>query len=260
MPTIKRNLTRPEKLDNLARAKKMRADGVDLQIREDWLETARSLDIFVTGGPESFIFDLPDGRAGYVIGLRMVPRRRVTLLRYCQITTAWDDQIMLDGGLDNRGGRHPMYRLFQLLYPLNQVLNQRIENQLKFQGRGQMAEGFLLASGLKPFPGDYHHGMAAPIVLTLFDQNENEICQNADLFVDRTWQHERKVVHSKSSLRDPVEIPETSEPRFRPNLNVGPVRDTAAEMFKNRAVRKEAEAESEPLAALRKALSQLRQR
>ena len=238
----------------------MQAEGIDVEVPELWLQRARPLDIFVDGGPKSFIFDLPDGRAGYVIGLRMVPRRRVTLLHYCQITTAWDDQIMLDGGLDNREGRPPMYRLFQLLYPLNQVLNQRIENQLKFQGRGQMAEGFLLASGLKPFPGDYHHGMAAPIVLTLFDQNENEICQNAELFVDRTWQHERKVVHPKSSLRDPVEIPETSEPRFRPNLNVGPVRDTAAEMLKNRAVRKEAEAESEPLAALRKAFSQLRQR
>ena len=42
MPTIKNSLTRSEKLDHLARAEQMRADGVELQIREEWLEVARS--------------------------------------------------------------------------------------------------------------------------------------------------------------------------------------------------------------------------
>ena len=45
MPTIKRSLTRPEKLDHLARAKQMRAEGVDLQIREEWLEAAHYMEM-----------------------------------------------------------------------------------------------------------------------------------------------------------------------------------------------------------------------
>ena len=114
MPTIKRSLTRPEKLDHLARAKQMRAEGVDLQIREEWLEAAhslemkaagvdveiphrrleksRSLDIFVAGGPVSFIFDMPGGGAAFAIWVRLVARRLVILLDWA-MTTAWDDQI-----------------------------------------------------------------------------------------------------------------------------------------------------------------------
>jgi hypothetical protein len=135
----------------------------------------------------------------------------------------------------------------------------RIMNILKFHHHDYMVEGMILFTG-RPIPEGHHHAMTVPFTLVFLDQNENEIRVEAELFVDRTWKRQDKVARRKSTLRGPVEIPETSEPGFRPNLNVGPVPDPAAELIKKRMGRKEAEAESEPLASLRSAPSQLRQR
>jgi hypothetical protein len=248
-------LGRREKEEYFRWLQQMQAEGIDVEVPELRLQQPGPLDILIAGGPATGIFDLPGGGAAFVIWVRLVAGRPVTVLD-CAMTTAWDDQIVLQGFFDERT---PLWRLGHVAFPRSQVLNMRIMDSLHL-GYHKMVEGVILFTGLKPMPESFHHGMIAPFTLVLVDQNENEVRVQAELFVDRTWQHERKVVHPKSSLRDPVEIPETSEPGFRPNLNVGPVRDTAAEMLKNRAVRKEAEAESEPLAALRKAFSQLRQR
>lgn len=134
----------------------------------------------------------------------------------------------------------------------------RIMNTLKFHHHDHMVEGMILFTG-RPIPEGHQHGMTVPFALVLLDQNENEIRVQAELFVDRTWKRQDRVARRKRTLRGPVEIPETSEPDFRPNLNMGPVPDPTAELIKNSMGRKEAEAESEPLASLRKALSQLRQ-
>ena len=155
--------------------------------------------------------------------------------------------------------REPLWWLGHLDFPRSQVLNMRIMNILKFHHHDYMVEGMILFTG-RPIPEGHHHAMTVPFTLVFLDQNENEIRVEAELFVDRTWTRQDKVARRKSTLRGPVEIPETSEPGFRPNLNVGPVPDPAAELIKKRMGRKEAEAESEPLASLRSAPSQLRQR
>ena len=96
MPTIKRCLTRGEKLANLARAKRMRAGGIDLQIREEWEEAARSLDIVVGEDFAAMVFDLPGRSAGYAIRIRLVARWCVALTD-CRLATDWDDEIGLVG-------------------------------------------------------------------------------------------------------------------------------------------------------------------
>jgi hypothetical protein len=138
------------------------------------------------------------------------------------------------------------------------VLNMRIMNTLKFHHHGYMVEGMILFTG-RPIPEWYCHAMTVPFSLIFLDQSENEIRVEPELFMYRTWKRQDKVARRKSTLRGRVEIPETSQPGFRPNLNVGPVLDPTAELIKNRMGRKEGEAESEAMASLRKALSQLRQ-
>ena len=254
MPTIKRSLSRQEILAHLARAEKMRADGVDLQIREEWEEAARSLDIVVGGGLAATVFDLPGGTAAYAIWVRVVARRWVAVTD-CRLATDWDDEIGLVGFFDDR---EPLWRLGHLDFPRGRVLNMRIMNTLKFHHHDYMVEGMILFTG-RPIPEGYHHAMTAPFTLVFLDQNENEIHVEAELFVDRTWKRQDKVARRKSTLDIPVEIPEAIEPGFRPNLNLGPVPDPAPS-DPNPAAREEGEAESEPLASLRKALIQLRQR
>jgi hypothetical protein len=271
MPTIKRSLTRPEKLDHLARAKQMRAEGVDLQIREEWLEAAHSmemkaarvdveipqrpleksrrLDIFVAGGPATFIFDMPGGGAAFAIWVRLVASRLVTLLDWA-MTTAWDDQIVPQAFFDERT---ELWRLGQKDFPRSEVLNMRMHALTLNPGR--MAEGWLLAGGLKPMPEAFHHGMTVPFTLELLDQYENVIPQNAELFVDRTCKPKNKFVRRESGLYSPDEASAPIEPAFRPNLNRGRVPDPNAEPLKTPAVRKEPE--SEVMASLKKAISEL---
>lgn len=113
MPTIKRSLSRTRILANLARAKKMRAQGVDIQIPEEWEEAARSLDIVVGGSSAAMVFDLPGGTAAYAIWVRLVARRWVAVTD-CRLATDWDDEIGLVGFFDDR---EPLWWLGHLDFP-----------------------------------------------------------------------------------------------------------------------------------------------
>ena len=176
----------------------------------------------------------------------------------CKISTAWDDQIQLDGFPDQRRGVD-VYWLGHLNFPLSQVLNQLLDSQL-VQGRGQVIEGWILASGLKPIPEGYHHGTVAPFELAFLDQHENEICHGGHLFVDRTWKGENKFVGRGSSLYGPEETSATSEPDVGQNINNGRVPDEAPSSPNQGMPGHETKAASEILTRLRNAISQLQER
>jgi hypothetical protein len=209
MPVSKRRLTRPETAAHLARAEKMLATGVNIQIREEWRESARALDktldIAVGGGLATFVFDLTAGRAGYVISVRLVGQALGTVLD-CRLTTSWDEHIVLASEREDS-----MCRLGLLEYPRDQVLNLRIQNSLRFQ-RGQMIEGVILATGVNPIPEAYRHGLIVPINVAFLDQNENQIRENGDLFVDRLWKPKNKFVPRNTGLFDRGRIVPTREP------------------------------------------------
>jgi hypothetical protein len=205
MPIIKRSLTLAETVANLARARKMKACGVDLQIPEAWEERARSLDIMVDGDFPATVFDLDSGTAAYAIWVRLVARRRVMLMD-CRLATDCDDDIRLAGNFDDR---EPIWWLGQQDFPRSQVLNPRIMSHLKFCGYDQTMEGVILATGSKGIPESWHHGATTPITISFLDQNRDEISQSADLFVDRTWARKRISVR-RNGLRDPEEILEVA--------------------------------------------------
>lgn len=200
MSTIKRTLSLAETIANLARARKMSACGVRLQIPEEWEERARSLDIMVDGDFPATVFDLDSGTAAYAIWVRLVARRRVMLMD-CRLATDCDGDIRLAGNFDDR---EPIWWLGHQDFPRRQVLNPRIENHLKFQGYGRTMEGVILATGSKGIPVSWHHGTTAPIRISFLDQNRDEISQSADLFVDRTWAR-RRIKVRRNGLRDPEE-------------------------------------------------------
>ncbi|HEX3352952.1 MAG TPA: hypothetical protein VHS34_09035 [Terriglobales bacterium] len=202
MPTIKRTLSLAETLANIARARKMIACGVDLQIPEEWEERARPLDIMVDGDFPATAFDLDSGTAAYAVWVRLVARRRVMLMD-CRLATSCDDDIRLTGNFDNG---EPTWWLGHQDFPRRQVLNPRIENHLKFYGYGHTMEGVILATGSKGIPESWHHGTTAPITISFLDQNRDEISQSADLFVDRTWARKRISVR-RNGLRSLEEIP-----------------------------------------------------
>jgi hypothetical protein len=200
MPVSKQRYSRSEKAAYLARAEKMIAAGVNMQIREEWREHAPArdtLNIAVAGSCATFVFDLTAGRAGYVVSVRLVGQALGAVLD-CRLTTAWDDHIVLASFSDYGDA---MCKLGHLQYPKSQVLNPRIANSMRF-APGQTIEGLILATGANPIPEAYRHGLIVPIGLTFLDQDENEMQENADLFVDRLYKPKRKFVPRGTGLYD----------------------------------------------------------
>jgi hypothetical protein len=148
------------------------------------------------GGCATFAFDLTTARAGYVVSVRLVGQALGAVLD-CRLTTSWDDDIVLASFSDDGDS---MCRLGHLQYPRCQVLNPRIANSMRF-APGQMIEGVIMATGANPITEAYRHGLMVPIQLAFFDQN-HEIRENAELFVDRLYKLKRKSMPRRSGLYD----------------------------------------------------------
>lgn len=236
-----RRLSRGEEKEYLNCLKQMESEGIDVEVPQG----APSLDIFVAGGPATSIFDLPGGGVAFAIWVRLASQRRVTVLD-CTMTTTWDDQIVLQSFFDERT---PFWWLGQRDFPRSQVLNMRMDALTLNPGR--MVEGWILAGGLKPMPEEFHHGMTVPFTLVFLDQNENGIRQDAELFVDRTWKREKRVMRRESGLYSADETSAIVEPEFRPNLNRR-VPNPDAELLNNNRP-----PEGEVMASLREAISKL---
>jgi hypothetical protein len=172
------------------------------------------LDIAVVGGLASVIFNLRNGLAGYAIELSLVASRSGLILpEQCEITTKFDRQIVLESF--DLGGR--VCQLGQCRYQKSQVLNDRFP--LRFDRRGHLIEGVILATGLEPIPQEYVQGMTMPLKLTLWDQFGNEFGVESKLSVDRSTTPRPKRVRPRSSVES-GEIPETRDPFGRQNLDI----------------------------------------
>ena len=215
MPIQKACLSRSEKAEDRRCLRELRAEGIDVNCPDDSLEDVPALDITVVGGLASLIFNLPSGRAGYAIWLRLVARRSGLILpEPCEITTKFDDQIVLEC-FDPRG---PICQLGQCSYLEAEVLNDCFP--LRVHRRG-LIEGVILATGLKPIPQEYVQGMTVPLQLTFWDQFGGEFSAEATLSVDRSTKPRQRLVRTQSSLCESDKIPETREPCGRENPGVG---------------------------------------
>jgi hypothetical protein len=214
MPNRQRRLNQGEEAEYRRCLQEMQAEGIDVGELDPAPEHPSALDIIAVGGLASFIFNLPSGLAGYAIYVRLVPKKSGLILpEQCEITTKFDDQIVLE--CFDPGG--PDCRLGQCRHQKSEVLNDRFP--LIFHRRGQMVEGVILATGLKPIPNNYLQGMTVPSRLTFWDQFGNESGMEAELYVDRSTKPRPKWVRSKNSLRGPAGISEMNKPVFCPNLD-----------------------------------------
>src|ERR1700730_2473874 len=136
MPILRPRLSRTEARAYGRSLRALRAEGIDVNCPDDSLEDVPALDITVVGGLASLIFNLPSGRAGYAIWLRLVARRSGLILpEQCEITTKFDDQIVLEC-FDPRG---PICQLGQCSYLEAEVLNDAFP--FRFHRRGHLIDG-----------------------------------------------------------------------------------------------------------------------
>lgn len=178
MPTRKTHLNKSEQAKYLLTLRQLQASGIE--IPDGLLEDSRALDITVARGPASWVFDSSRGTF-YAIGVRLVAERPNTLLD-CRVRTNWDNHIVLRSFDEER----LVCKLGPLSYSRAEVLNQRFENGLRFDRRGDWVEGMILANGVRPIPEKYLDGAIVPFQLTFEDVFGEEIIETAKLSVART--------------------------------------------------------------------------
>jgi hypothetical protein len=205
MPITKSRLTKAGEASYLQCLKELRVAGCDVELPSEFLQETCDLDILLGGGLSSRVVQGPTGGTYYAVWIRMVARHSHLTLLACNIETLWDDQIELQ----SFHLRESIYRLGCLHYPAKEVLNDRIENYLSFNYRGQLVEGVILFSGLKPIPDQYCEGMSVPFKLTFLNQFEKEISVESELLVERRANRKSEGMRLSSGLYEP-EIPESS--------------------------------------------------
>jgi hypothetical protein len=178
MPTRKAHLNKTEQGEYLKTLRQLQASGIE--IPDGLLENSRALDITVGRGPASSVFDTSRG-IFYAVWVRLVAERLCTLLG-CRMQTDWDDHIVLRS-FDEESR---VCMLGPLSFAREEVLNQRIENALRFERRGDWFDGMILANGLRPIPEKYLDGASVPFQLIFDDVFGEEIIHTAELFVART--------------------------------------------------------------------------
>jgi hypothetical protein len=157
-------LSRAEEAMYSDRLRKLRYEGIPVETPEEWLENSRALEIMLAAPAENTVWATSSGGVVIAVLARLIALRPVTLTDW-DMCTAYDDQIVPEP-FDER---NPVYKLCGL--QRSEVLNHRIDNLRMI--RGQMVEGWFVATGLRPVPAKYGP-LPVPFELVIWDQYGNE--------------------------------------------------------------------------------------
>jgi hypothetical protein len=254
MPTYKPELTPREQAKYLSIAMEQKAAGMRVDIPHEWQAKARFLRVIIAGSPESLITQISPTIVLYAFRVRLLAERGVTLQAF-EVGTSWDADIF-DCYPE---GRTPYRFAPGLEFNVKEVLNDRIENDLRFR-RGDVREGWLLAMGNKPVPKAYGPGRPAPVEVRLFDQFGQSQVVQATLLVERSARIRASSVRPGAGLyeQDPnaiVPVLFTQDPSW-----VARRKMPIDELLKYRPKEPESESDSEASALLEKAIYQLSRR
>src|ERR1700722_17466075 len=170
MPVQKSRLSRAEESTHHDYLRQMQAEGIDVEISEEWEENSRALDVVLAGPAESMVFESATGGVCYAVLARLGVERSGVILTEPDLSTDYDQQIVAESFDD--GAR--VCKLGGQFYSQHEVLNSRIEKNLVLRC-GQIVEGFLLATGLSPIPPEYGNSAVVPFRLSFLDQFGDEI-------------------------------------------------------------------------------------
>jgi hypothetical protein len=201
MPIRKARLSKAEQAKYFARLAQLLRAGCDVRIPDEWSEDSRALDIQIAPPHENIIRQLPNGTVAYAILVRLVALLANLILEDFGLAAAWDpDLIPLSLG---KKDLYPFARDFD--FTREEVLNHRIEKLLRFHHRGYLAEGWLLATGLKPIPDTYRNNTSVPVEVRFTDQFGSDHFGKADAFVERS-------ARQKTPALRPVKVSGLFEP------------------------------------------------
>ena len=175
-----KQLSPSQKREYLNCLRELQAEGICVDIPDEWLERSCPLDIVIAPPAVSIAFDWPSGGAGYVVGVRLLSHR-LCMLEDCAVTVPWGDDVVIQSP-DVRKSRCDFG---PLAFSWDEVLNPRIENTLRFPRAGHVVQGVILGRGGMRIPKQYTSFTPVPFVLKLYDQYGEEITAQGHLSVGR---------------------------------------------------------------------------
>jgi hypothetical protein len=205
MPTRKLRLSRAEQAESYIRLKQLQAEGIDVDIPDEWQEPCP---LKITRGRQpGIVCDLGGGNTGYDIWLRVVSQCRVIVPEY-EISSEWDEGSIDLPYLQETRGR---YKFGPLDYAVTEVLNDQLERGLRFNFRGDMVEGVIIAYGCEAIPETCHG--AVSVRVTLMDVLERTVQTEIELLVGaRVSKRDQCPVRPGGGLYSPDEPENTNPP------------------------------------------------
>ena len=181
MPIKRTRLSREEQARHLERVQELQAAGLDCEFPNELRENSRDLDILVAPFEGNILCELPLGAAAYAIWTRLTALRSNLRVEDCRIVSDWDlESIVL---CQNQRG---LYLVGQAIsFSEEEVLNRRIENGLCFHHRGDIAEGWVVASSYTPIPEKYRDRTVTKLGLTFTDQFGHDYSAHAEAALQR---------------------------------------------------------------------------
>jgi hypothetical protein len=181
MPVKRTQLSRQQRAIYLARAQDLRAAGLECQIPDELQEHSRSIDIFAASPEGNMLCELPSGVTAYAIWVHLVALVGNLILDSVRIVSEWDSESIVLWR--NQRGLYCVGSAFE--FTEKDVLNHRIEDGLPFR-RGDIAEGWLVASGLRPIPEGFQNRMLTKLSITFTDQFAHEHTVQAHAVLERS--------------------------------------------------------------------------
>jgi len=219
---MRSKLNRSEIITYVAYAVKLRELGVDLEIPHEWETTSRAVDIEIEPPPAGTILEVPRGGVVYEVPVRLTSLRSGVILKNCFVSTTWDNEATLEG-LEIRGGK---VVIGAMEYLRKEVLNERFERSLRFNHRGNIIGGKILAWSCTPIPAAYGNDAIVPVEVVLVDQYGEETVADGALQVSRSMKKASAIRPQHPGLFEPVDdvevhgvnLPSSKEDRTIPPL------------------------------------------
>ena len=211
-----------------ARLRALAAAGstVDCSVARTPEENAE-VEIYLVGGVyESRVFELPDGRAGYILDLEIINQtsKAIYCLPETELRMSWDDALFdwlpdpketertfsytrrkRDGSRERVEAAYESYCFpggAQLEYPHDLVLNHILLKGCALQP-GCPLTGLLLATG-GPLPYDLRHGQWLKPTLALIASNHREYTAQIQLWTERLEVDQERAARTPNLYRNPL--------------------------------------------------------
>ena len=209
-----------------ARLRELAAAGstVDCSVARTPEENAEVEICQVGGVYESMVFELPDGRTGYILDLELRIRlRKQFTLPETELRMPWEDALFdwlpdpketgrtVSYFVRKNGRRERVDVAFRVLlffqrhtleYPRELVLNHILLKGCALQP-GCPLKGLLLATG-GPMPHDLRHGQWLKPTLALIASNHREYTAQIRLWTERLEVDQKRATRTPSLYRDPL--------------------------------------------------------